>query len=203
MAFLGIKVPHEIGDLLAQVDVPDEREPKDKYHITILNLGDEVPIEALGRAAIAAFNVTSYSKPFQVRCGLVSAFEGAKSGVPIIARIESPELHQLWSRLKLAFDTAGVEYSKKFPEYVPHVTLAYAQETMPDKVIQPLTWTVSQIVLWGGDKGANRIIVQFPLEISKDIAASVRVAARYQYACAGGCGCACQCNKETATEATP
>ncbi len=48
---------------------------------------------------------------------------------------------------------------------------------MPDMVIPPVMWTVNEIVVWGGDKGENRIVVKIPLETQpQTMVASLRVA---------------------------
>lgn len=203
MAFIGISVPNDVGSLLEQIEVPGNREPRSRYHVTVLNLGKEVPLEQVSKAAMVAFYVCSKAQPFLATMKVATSFPKGDDGFPIIARVESPALHALHAALTSAFDGAGIEYSKKFPEFKPHVTLAYADTGMPDRPISPITWTVGEIIVWGGDKGENRIVVKIPLEYKSGTArmASVRVAARYQTACDGGtCTCdrPCSCGKPVA-----
>lgn len=178
MAFLGIKIPSDIGNLLAQIDVPEKREPRDQYHVTMFHLGDDTPIEAITKAASAAFEVTSRTKPFQILTKLVTTFPKNPSGVPVICKVESPPLHDVHARLKAAFDKAGVEYSKKWPEYKPHITLAYAQEATPDQTIAPVSFTVGELYILGGNKGQDRLDIRLPLSMNT---AALRVAARFQF----------------------
>jgi 2'-5' RNA ligase len=180
MAFLGLKVPPEIGKLFEQFTVPGNREQRDRYHITVLYLGSEVSIDGIAKATEAAYGVASRARPFQVSSRLVTSFPAGDDGVPIIAKIESPELMMFQAALKVAFKSSGVSFNDKYPEYKPHVTLAYsdAGTDMPDQPIPPISWTVSELVLWGGDEGERRIVVQFPLEF--DVAAALRVASRFQ-----------------------
>lgn len=180
MAFLGLQVPQGVSDLFEQIDVPGAREPKHKYHITVLYLGGEVAIDVVAKATLVAYGVVRRAKPFVVSSRLVTSFPGGDDGVPIIARIGSPELITFQAALRKAFDSAGVEYSKRFPEFKPHVTLSYADAPMQDLTIPPVVWTVSELVLWGGDDGEKRIVVKLPLEYDFDVAAALRVASRYQ-----------------------
>jgi 2'-5' RNA ligase len=216
VAFVGLKVPVELGSLFSQVEVPGRRESKDKYHVTILNMGKDVPIEQIGKASVVAFKVCEQTPPFMVTTKKVSQFPKGSDGVPIIALIESPALHNLQANLKKAFDKEGVSYSKKFPEFKPHVTLAYSDTGMPEQAIVPISWTVSDINLWGGDSGEERIVTRFPLSmdahssrmasVRNDRVSALRVAARYQIACEGGvctCGGTCSCGKSSAKRQNP
>jgi 2'-5' RNA ligase len=181
VAFIGLKVPTEVSDVLGQYEVPGKLEPEDHHHVTIHHLGKDVPIEQVAQAAIVAYVTARRTAPFQVSTKVISSFKSGDDGVPIVALIESPALHEFRKNLCAAFDAAGIEYSKKYPEYRPHVTLAY-EDSGPqpaDQPIDPVTWTVDEIVVWGGDKGANRIVVKLPLEAEQeDETLSLRVAAR-------------------------
>ena len=182
MAFLGFKASDEAADLFERIVVPGNREPKHRYHITLLYLGSDVPIDDVARAALVAYGITRNAQPITVLSRLVTSFPEGDDGVPIIARIESPGLHAFQTRVRTAFDEEGIEYSKRFPEYKPHVTLAYsdAGTNMPDQSIPPIVWTLSELVLWGGDEGEDRIVVTLPLESDFDVAAALRVASRHQ-----------------------
>lgn len=168
MAFLGVRVPYEIARFLTGIEVPGDHEPPGHMHITVLNFGDDVPVEQVAKALPAIFNVVAGTKPVLVKTNLVSCFDSGEGDVyPIICRIESAELHKLWEQLKAACDEAGIEYSKKYPEYVPHVTLSYAKEKVTDQIITPVVWTVSELVLWGGDSGDEKLTVSFPFSFTK------------------------------------
>lgn len=178
MAFVGISVPGDVARLLSLIEVPGEREPRDHYHITLLFIGDSVPIAEVAKAAITAFSVTSQTRPFAVLMNRVISFPGGNSGVPIIAEVRSASLHALRGRLAEAFDHHGIEYSKRFKEFRPHVTLSYADQPMDDMSIAPVTFTVSEVVIWGGDNGEDKVVVRLPLEVMAPSDLGLRVAAR-------------------------
>lgn len=180
MGMLAIRVPAEIAGLLARVPVPEKREAPTDYHITLFSLGDAMDLEEVSKGMIAGYPIVSETKPFTVSTSLVTSFDKNPGGVPVIAKIESPELHALREKLAEAFDSAGVEYSKKFPEFRPHCTLSYAEETPEDLTIPTISWTVDEITLFAGDKGESDVIVKLPLNMALNKAASLRVAARFQ-----------------------
>ena len=66
MAFLGIRVPHETGRLLAKADVEGEKTSVSEMHITLLHLGDEWPVSELCKSVEATYNVVSECQPFLV-----------------------------------------------------------------------------------------------------------------------------------------
>jgi 2'-5' RNA ligase len=175
MAVLGIHCPRDVARIFSQIDCMGEREPLWHQHITLLYLGDDVPIETLAKAVVAIYGVTSKTKPFSVATNRVTAFppHPDHGTVPIICPIVSPPLHEFQARLRSAFDKANVSYSKKFPEYKPHVTLSYVKDPLvfadhaADKDIPPIEWGVADIVLWGGDEGDQRFSANFPLSIGK------------------------------------
>jgi len=180
MAFIGLSVPPEVGAVHGRFDVPGKRSPREELHVTVHHLGKDVPIDQVAKAAIVAFGAARRTFPFQVSTRVISSFDPGDDGVPIIARIESPELHKLRQTLSGAFDAAAVEYSKKFKTFQPHVTLAYADltERPVDRPIAPISWPVNEIVVWGGDQGSNYIVVKIPLEGGPESVTAMKVAAR-------------------------
>lgn len=188
MAFLGIAVPAQTARLIAEVDYGGigQAVPSSEYHITMIYLGKDVPIETISAAIPAIFSVTSRTKPFTVQTSRASTFPGNEDGVPIIARIQSNALHTLRSDIGQALDVAGIEYSKKYPEYKPHLTLAYSSEPLEQPVdveFPVIEWGAHELSLWGGDKGDNRLIVTFPLSIGTKEAldrAFVKLAANWR-----------------------
>lgn len=167
MAFLGIRVPHETGRLLAKVDVPGEKVSTSEMHITLLHLGDEWPVAELCKALEPTFEVVSETQPFLVSMEKVTHFpKGPNSddNFPIISRVESKELHEFRDKIAKAFDDEKIEFSKLHKDYKPHVTLSYCKDEPEDvKFDHPVEFVVSEIVLWGGDHGDDRIFVTFPL----------------------------------------
>lgn len=177
MAFIGLKVPHETARLLGQVKVDGDKVDLSEMHVTVLFLGSNVPIETVTEATKVAYEVTSQTKPFTVATELVTSFPKNPDGIPIIARVESEPLHELRKALTAAFDAAGIAYDKKYPEYKPHVTLAYlhgAEKAPPDQKLPPLEWGAGEMVLWGGDSGDDKLTVTFPFALAPSKSASYR-----------------------------
>lgn len=177
MAMVGFRVPPETARLLSGVEVEGKKEDIANFHITLLFTGSNMSVEQLAKALGATHSVTSKMRPFTVSTSRVSSFPKGDDGVPIICPIDSDQLHDLHTKLCKAFDEAGVEYSKKYPEYKPHVTLSYADEAMEDRRIPQIEWGAHAVVVWGGESRGASIMMTFPLTLDT-IAA--RVAARYQ-----------------------
>jgi RNA 2',3'-cyclic 3'-phosphodiesterase len=171
MSFIGLKLPHETARLLSDIDVPGQKESTDHFHITMLHLGDEIPIETLAEAVVTTHKITSNTRPFTISTSRVTCFSPSPEGIyPIICRVDSDEIHALWKSLCKAFDKAGIEYSKKWPEFKPHVTLAFAPEEIEERRIPTVEWGAHELVLWGGDEGDKRLVVTFPFSIDAKIA---------------------------------
>lgn len=187
MAFIGIEVPHSTARLFGEIEVPGTRESSASLHVTLVYIGSNVAIDAIADAVKATYAVTAKTRPFTVRATRVTSFPvnpDDQGGHPIIARIDSDELHGLRENLVEALDEAGVEFNNKFPEYKPHVTLAYAPEAIEEFRIPTIEWGAHEIVMWGGDEGDGRLTVTFPLALKapKAVAAaalSQRVAERF------------------------
>jgi 2'-5' RNA ligase len=182
MSFLGLKIPHETARLLGEIDVPGKREGAAELHVTILFLGESIPIEMLARAIVATYKVTSVTLPFIVSTSRVTSFPPGDDGTPIICSIQSQELHTLHDKLARSLEAHGVPFSKKFPIYAPHVTLAYADEAIEDRPLPTVEWGAHELVLWGGDSNDNRLVVSFPLTLNPGLTIAQKVAQRFRAA---------------------
>lgn len=164
MAFLGIRIPHETGRLLSQIEVPGEKTSLSELHVTLLYFGDEWPISEISKSLEATYDVVSNFHPFIAKMQKVTSFPKSPDGkVPIITRVESDELHELRDKLAKKFDDEKIEFSKLHKDFKPHVTLAYDDKEPDEEKFHPVEFAVSEIVLWGGDHGDDRIFVTFPL----------------------------------------
>lgn len=165
MAFIGISVPHSVGRLLSGIEVPGDKETTSSLHITLLCFADNVPISDIAKSMEAAYEVISKIKPFLVSVSTVSCFSPKKDKpTPIIAKVQSDELMELNKKLKKAFDKDKIEYSKVFKDYKPHITLSWHNEEIKDFKIDKLQFNVSEVVLWAGDEGDDRLFITFPLQ---------------------------------------
>lgn len=175
MAFIGIKVPHETARLLNSLQIEGaDLVGSDTMHVTVLYLGKGVSTRQITKAITAAEKVISNTPPFLLKTNKITCFPKGEDGVPIIAKVSSPELIEFHSLLKQAFDKSGVEYSKTFPDYKPHVTLAYGESEIEDiRFEDSLQWAAHEVTLWGGDNGDDRMSVTFPLTLkAKEIKAN-------------------------------
>jgi 2'-5' RNA ligase len=165
MAILGLRTPHDVARLLGQIEVPGERVPGDEKHVTLLHLGKDVPIETVSRAMVGAYEVASTTVPFTLQVHEAKCFEPGDDGTPIVCPVVSTEIYELWGALCKAMGRAGVDYSKKWPIFMPHITLSYAKEPQDPFPVGPFEWSVYEMVLWGGDSGDERVSVTFPFSL--------------------------------------
>lgn len=166
MAALMFVVPDETARILRELKVP-KGTPEQNSHITVVHLGDDVSIDRIAEVVPILYDVTFQTLPFSVSTNRITTFSAGKDGVPVIAAIESQELHDFRGELCRALDEAGQEYSKKFPIYKPHVTLTYAQDpaTRLDLSIPKISWACHELLLWGSNRGDGRLVVKFPLSL--------------------------------------
>lgn len=165
MAFLGIKVPAGTARLLSGVDIPGTKEGAAELHITILCFEENWPISEISKALEATYEVVSKIKPFLITVDSVGCFpKRDDKPCPIIAKVSSKDLHDLNKKLKKKFNKEGIEYSKAFKDYKPHITLSYDDKEIDEFKIDNVEFSVPEIVLWGGDHGDDRIFITFPLK---------------------------------------
>ena len=174
MSMIGLKIPAETAGILSEIKLPGS--PATDLHITILHLGDALPISTISKAVEVAYEVVQKIRPFTVQTTKVICFSEGKNGVPVVCEIESEALHELWAKLCEAFDEAGLEYSKKFPVYRPHVTLSWAEAPIKPIKFSPIEWGAHELTVWGGDSGERKVMVSIPITPFGRAARSKRVA---------------------------
>lgn len=167
MSFIGLKIPHECARLLGSIEVPGEKIPLDQMHVTVVYIGDNTPITTIAKAIAATYRVTSNRTPFTMKVNKIKSFpNNAGDGYPIIARVMCPELHEFHTCITEALDKSGIDYSKRYPEYKPHVTLAYSKEPIGTISLEnPIEWAAHEATLWGGDSGDDRVSATFPFVV--------------------------------------
>lgn len=161
MAILGIKVPDEIAEQLEPLEAPGEKVSQEEKHITLLYLGDDLPCEILAQIFVACARLTEKVKPFEVGLHEITTFPKNDHGFPVICPVIGQAIHNFYEELRHACDNEHVEYSQKFPTYKPHVTLSYSPDNLEGTDIDPIIWTVDNMVLWGGDHGDGRLATTF------------------------------------------
>lgn len=177
MAMLCVKIPANVAHILSQHQVPGKREPKEGLHITLIHFGDALALTEVTKITESLFPVLSDLKPIPIYTDTIDAFPGGEDGYPLICPIVSSELHEAQSQVRRALDCSAIEYSKKFPDFKPHLTLSYSPDLIPKQSIPPTSFIASDIYLVGGSRDKDTVDVRFPLQGMKR--ASLRVAARH------------------------
>ena len=177
MAFLGIVVPEEAARVLAGHEVPGVPTSTHTQHCTMLYLGKQVPIDDICAAIRAVFDVANQTKPFTCSVSGIGSFPAnPDDGVPVIGRLDQTDIMAVREAVRAQFDQDGVPYSNKYPDYTPHVTLAYADEQVPDRPIDPVVWTCSRLTMWCGDVDDDGMVVEIPLGGTGDtVEAAIKV----------------------------
>lgn len=167
MSMIGLKVGLECARLLGSIDVPGKKTPLDEMHVTIVYLGDETPIGTITKIISSTYRVTQKRTPFTMKIGKVTCFPNkGPEGYPIIAKVMSPELHDFHTDITNSLDKAKIDYSKLYPEYKPHVTLAYSDEPIGSIILEnPIEFAAHEATLWAGDHGSDRLSATFPFVI--------------------------------------
>ena len=169
MACLGITISKEISKLLSNIDVDGVKEDSSHFHITLLFLGDNFPIKQSVKAIEAILEVAENFKPFTINIDNYNSFPEGDDGFPIICPIECAELQNLNEELKKSFDKNKLEYSKKWKEYRPHITLSYSDKKAEKTNFDPIEFYVSEIIFWAGDNyDSDKFSVIFPLSRAKE-----------------------------------
>lgn len=170
MAALMIAVPEDTSRVLQEIEVEGKREQH--AHITVIHLGKDIPIDEISKMLPVLYEVTSHQAPFALSTQLVTTFPAGDDGTPVICKVDSPALHEFRTKVKNALDAAGIKYSNKFPNYQPHVTLAYQEGERDDQPIPRVTWGANELLLWGSNRGTGRLVVKFPFSLPGIKAAS-------------------------------
>jgi 2'-5' RNA ligase len=165
MAFAGVKVPEDLGRLIAGLDVPGEKETPSEYHITLCCFGDDWPIKKASKAMEIILDVVKDIEPFTIKADKISHFEPREGKpTPIIILVKSLELEKLHKKITKAFDKYNVKYNKTFKDFKPHITLAYSEGGHDDCRMDEIQFTVNSMVLWCGDSGDERLFITFPFK---------------------------------------
>lgn len=116
----------------------------DRYHITLLFLGDTVPAAKEAAARQAASLVRS--PPFTLRLDHAGSFRNRQIPWWLGARELPAELERLYERLRDAMLRADVTPDRM--KFVPHLTVVRdAGKPLPATPITPIEWKVEEFVL--------------------------------------------------------
>lgn len=161
MALLGIEVPVDICQHLQKVKVPGSRDLSD--HLTMFYFEDKLSPKRIAKICEVLSDTIKDTKPFNCTIKQISSFPAGKDGVPIKGDVTSKKLVFLREEIAKALDKNKISFSKKFPDFNPHVTLSYHSGNFDKIKINPITWTVTNLVIWGGSSEERGIDVKIPL----------------------------------------
>jgi 2'-5' RNA ligase len=152
--WIGIRVSKEICDQLQKIDVPGIKEQPDDFHITMIYFGEQTSEDFVHTTAVLS-KFVDLLEPIVIKTEKVVSFGEGDDGFPIVCEIESPQLLKIHKKLCDTLDKEGIEYSKKWPVFKPHVCLSYSKESLSDFKIVPLEWEANSIEMWLGHNGSK------------------------------------------------
>ncbi len=156
-----------IGDLAATLPTPrgTRLTRPERYHLTVLFLGDFDPLSEPVLAAIRSAAGSVRTPCFELPLDRLDCFEGSRVGWLGPRRVPAA-LANLHASLDTALRSAGVPLKPPTP-YVPHVTVQRNVRTCPPAVdIPPLSWKARDFVLAQSIPGSaepDRILGTWPL----------------------------------------
>lgn len=172
MTLLCLELDAEQVRPLWDLPIPGNREALDKAHCTMVyfgqggTVGGSAPILEIVERALAK------TGPFQASIQTITSFEPSESSDglrPIICKVEAPALMKLRADIVAELVKAGIPFANNFPDYKPHVTLAYQDPSEPWKDITlatPVTFGVTSVsVLFGGHGDAQQTTITWPLRL--------------------------------------
>lgn len=131
-----------------------------RLHITLFHIGDwaGLPMDTVEAARTAAASLRA--APFSVVLDEVASFSGRRDQRPLVLKAAggNAALQAFRAELggALARNGLGRCVSRTFE---PHVTLAYAAQTVDAEAVPPITWTAQEFVLIHSLLGQTRHVV--------------------------------------------
>ncbi len=165
---LNVPVPGRVKRLASDLE-PDlytfERVRR-THTLGVKRLGDRTPTE-YARLVPQVRRAIAGTPPFEIRVTGIETFEEPTHGdVPVVyLAVESSELRALNRRLCEVSETiAGIDGDA----YDPHITLARGgskkdRDRLRAREIDPITWTVTELVLW--DAIYKEVATRFSLPV--------------------------------------
>lgn len=164
MAMIAIPLAQDTSRLFREIEVDGHRDPSD--HITLFYLGDDLKLDTLMDIIPILYEVTNDMKPFEVICSKLTSFPKGNYGYPFYAEIKSDQLKEIRNKIKKLLDKNKIDYNNNFPDYNPHVTLAYCKKKPKNiKLPYKLRFPLTQIALYGGDEVDSKFFVNFPFTL--------------------------------------
>jgi len=152
---LNVPVPGEVAALASDIarELPTARaRNRGEHSLCVKRLDGNGTDTGYSRLEARSREVLADQDSFEVSVTGIGYFHRAVIGTaPVVyLAVESPELRRLHGQLAAVFQLVeGIEG----PEYTPHVTVARGgsrrnAERVADRTIEPVTWTVSELLFW-------------------------------------------------------
>lgn len=165
---LNVPVPGQVKRLAGDLEPDLYRFDRVRrtHTLGVKRLGERTPTE-YARLVPRVRQAIAGTPPFEARISGIEAFDAPPKGdSPVVyLAVESPLLCELNSELSAAFDTIeGIDGE----DYTPHVTLARGgtraeRERLREREIEPISWTVTELVLWDATHG--EVAARFSLPV--------------------------------------
>jgi len=150
---LFVTIPQELSQQFPQQG--KELEDKSPAHITLLYLGS-VPLQLQNKVYSVTQRYCDFVRPFSVKLGRPKKFVNDEEQIILHSPVKSKRLFNLHDILKQAFLQNQIPVDNKFPEYRPHITIAYCNsedELNNYKHIKPQgSFEINHLWLWGGNQ---------------------------------------------------
>lgn len=129
-----------------------------RLHVTLCDLGeyfDEIPDRILAKTMAAVAQIRS--SPVDVAFDRLLSFKRRHHLLPLVlcGGDGLAELRRLRQALALSLADSGVKPKSAF---TPHMTLLYDRSNLPKRAIDPVRWTVDELVLIDSLRGETRHI---------------------------------------------
>ena len=115
----------------------------------------ETVIENIGRTCEA---VTAVTRPFEIAFDRVMSFRGEPENHPLVLVDDghkSDELKRLHGFLCVEL-AKNISARVSIPKFSPHLTLLYCKQQLAPMCVEPVCWTVKEIVLVLSEVGATK-----------------------------------------------
>ena len=152
MSMIALKIPSDISEKLSKIKVDGKKELPQEYHITMFYFDGKLKIDDICKITRIMNSVLGRFVPPKISFKEVSFFPKGNDGFPVIVPILSDDLIEVRKSLVKAFDKEKINYSKKWPEFKPHLTLAYSKKEPTNQNIGKCSWNATELVLYAGDK---------------------------------------------------
>ena len=128
-----------------------QAEDNSPAHVTVLYIGSVLPAVE-NKLLNVVKDVCEKTKPFKAQLKKPRKFINDKGQIILHSPVKSSRLVRFHENLRTALLNAGIQVDNKFPEFKPHVTIAYVnskKELKKYKEVKPEgEWIVDSVWLW-------------------------------------------------------